>query len=461
MPTFSPANLELTEYVGTTGVTITINPDPVSFPMLSQTLAITNVTVNPAPSDLSISWTNNSFTFSSKFGDMFNKTYKYLIYDNATNKKTYYSVSKISQISPKLTGVYQYIPPGNDLMDVTFTISTTKADVVEAGGFTVGKTYTIVTPNDTDFTTIGAANSNAGTVFVATGSGSASTPVLTPGNASIVYNATKLVAGNTYKITALGDTDWLALGAKTAVVTADISDGLGVAGTILNVTAVTSGTIGVNTYLSGTGITPGTYVTALGSGSGGVGTYTVNTSQLVASTEVTGLAQVGTVFTSPGSGKGTGNANKIITAGYFETGKDYVIVTAGTTIFTDIGAADSNPGTIFTATASGLGTGTVTEVVTAGDFTTNSIYKILTVEDTVWTDWGSANNTVGTIFTATGNGLTENTPGTASTTAASGAAAVWTLDLRYNSSAANLALQDLTKKGSTYKTASALYPEVS
>lgn len=386
MPTFSPANLELNEYVGTTGVTITMNPDPAIFPMLAQQITITGVSCSNAPSDLQLSWANNTFTFSSKFEDMFNKTYKYVIYDEPTNKKTYYSVSKISQISPKITGVYQYIPPANDLMEITFTISTTVADTVEAGGFTTGKTYTIVTPNDTDFTTIGAVNNNAGTSFVASGNGSAATPVLTPGNAIQIYGSPKLVAGNTYKIVTVGTTDWVALGA-------------------------------------------------------------------LAST-------VGTVFTALGSGTGTGQASQLTSGGYFIIGRDYVIVDAGTTVFTDVGAANNNVGTIFTATASGLGTGKVSAVITAGDFVTNSLYQILTVEDTVWTDWGSANNTVGIIFTSTGNGLTENTPGTASTSSAGGAAGSWVLDLRYNSSTANLALQDLTKQGSTYKSAVKLYPEV-
>lgn len=47
-----------------------------------------------------------------------------------------------------------------------------------------------------------------------------------------------------------------------------------------------------------------------------------------------------------------------IVAGSFVVGYKYVIVTAGSTDFTLIGAADSNPGTIFTATGVGTGTGT-------------------------------------------------------------------------------------------------------
>jgi hypothetical protein len=47
-----------------------------------------------------------------------------------------------------------------------------------------------------------------------------------------------------------------------------------------------------------------------------------------------------------------------ITAGSFVIGNTYRIVTAGTTDYTLIGAADSNVGTIFTATGVGTGTGT-------------------------------------------------------------------------------------------------------
>ena len=51
-----------------------------------------------------------------------------------------------------------------------------------------------------------------------------------------------------------------------------------------------------------------------------------------------------------------GTANT--TAGSFAVGVEYEIITTGTTDFTLIGAADSNPGTVFTATGAGSGTGT-------------------------------------------------------------------------------------------------------
>ena len=50
--------------------------------------------------------------------------------------------------------------------------------------------------------------------------------------------------------------------------------------------------------------------------------------------------------------------NPTITAGSFITGDSYTIVTVGTTDFTAIGSADNNVGTTFTATGVGSGTGT-------------------------------------------------------------------------------------------------------
>lgn len=60
-----------------------------------------------------------------------------------------------------------------------------------------------------------------------------------------------------------------------------------ISGTTLTVSSVTSGTLAVGEYLTGTGITVGTYISALGTGSGGTGTYTVSSSQTVSATTIT------------------------------------------------------------------------------------------------------------------------------------------------------------------------------
>jgi len=61
-----------------------------------------------------------------------------------------------------------------------------------------------------------------------------------------------------------------------AVVTATI------AGTVMTVSAVTSGSLHVGQTVQGAGVTLGTIITALGTGTGGTGTYTLSTSSTVA-----------------------------------------------------------------------------------------------------------------------------------------------------------------------------------
>jgi hypothetical protein len=60
-----------------------------------------------------------------------------------------------------------------------------------------------------------------------------------------------------------------------------------ITGTTLTVTAMTSGVITVGAVIFGTGVTDNTIIVALGSGTGALGTYTVDTSQLAASTLIT------------------------------------------------------------------------------------------------------------------------------------------------------------------------------
>jgi len=60
-----------------------------------------------------------------------------------------------------------------------------------------------------------------------------------------------------------------------------------IAGTTLTVTAVSAGKLWVGQEITGTGVTAGTTITALGTGTGLTGTYTVSASQTVASTTIT------------------------------------------------------------------------------------------------------------------------------------------------------------------------------
>lgn len=77
--------------------------------------------------------------------------------------------------------------------------------------------------------------------------------------------------------------------------TGTIDNGAGAAGTTLTVTAVSSGVLAVGENISGAGISGGTKISALGTGTGGTGTYTVSISQLVSSeTMTTGAPQFAT-----------------------------------------------------------------------------------------------------------------------------------------------------------------------
>ena len=106
----------------------------------------------------------------------------------------------------------------------------------------------------------------------------------------------------------------------------------------------------------------------------------------------------------------------IVTAGSFSSGTTYVIVTVGTTDFTDssLGATANEVGLEFTPTGAGSGTGTAiakTDFDTTNSLTTNAAdmvdgntYKIVSVGTTDFTSFGATENTVGHEFTANGAG---------------------------------------------------------
>lgn len=98
-----------------------------------------------------------------------------------------------------------------------------------------------------------------------------------------------------------------------AVVTATI------AGTTMTVSAVTSGKISVGQTITGAGVTVGTMVTALITGTGGIGTYTVNDSQTVS---------VGETMT--GAFNGIANGSPTFSANNGFTGAD-----ASSTVYID------------------------------------------------------------------------------------------------------------------------------
>lgn len=65
-----------------------------------------------------------------------------------------------------------------------------------------------------------------------------------------------------------------------------------ISGTTLTITDAPTGALYIGSVIAGTGVTAGTTIAAFGTGTGGVGTYTVSASQTVSSTAITSAAVV-------------------------------------------------------------------------------------------------------------------------------------------------------------------------
>jgi hypothetical protein len=148
---------------------------------------------------------------------------------------------------------------------------------------------------------------------------------------------------NVYIVDGTNRYTWRISSPSSAVFTGSVS------GTTLTVTAVTNGTISINQSLFGVGVTAETVITALGTGSGGVGTYTINISQTVSSKLMNSTA-VGAVVT--GAISGTTLTVASVTSGTLYVGQTIqgTGVTANTMI-TALGTGTGGAGTYTVSTS--------------------------------------------------------------------------------------------------------------
>lgn len=134
----------------------------------------------------------------------------------------------------------------------------------------------------------------AGTVAIENAITVASGLTVTAGGATITAGGLTVTAGTTSlagPLTASGATTIASyvdlIQAGSATFTATIDNGTaGNSGTTLTVTAG-SGVLRVGQVISGSGVTAGTTITAYGTGSGGLGTYTVSVAHNLTSTSMT------------------------------------------------------------------------------------------------------------------------------------------------------------------------------
>jgi hypothetical protein len=221
---------------------------------------------------------------------------------------------------------------------------------------------------------------------------------------------------NVYIVDGTNRYTWRISTPSSAVFTASTS------GTTLTVTAITNGALAVGQVLFGVGIAQETVITALGSGSGGIGTYTINISQTVASEQMNSAL-----------------AGAIITASMSGTTLTVTGVTSGTLYpGQTIQGASVTANTIITA----LG---VNSVISTAITTGGTGYA---VNDTITVVGGiaisAATYTVATVAAGVVTGLTVVTPGnystapgTPSTTTTSGNGTGLTLTLTFGTGSGN------------------------
>ena len=152
--------------------------------------------------------------------------------------------------------------------------------------------------------------------------------------------------------------------APTAVVERDINSPFVatgyISGTTLTITSVSSGTLAVNSQITGTGVTANTIITAFGTGTGKTGNYTVNNSQTVGSSGspiamTSFISTSGINLISGGSGYTSEPSVSIIGGGYSTQATATCKITNGSVssiTITDVGAGyTSTPivlfGTVF------------------------------------------------------------------------------------------------------------------
>jgi len=194
---------------------------------------------------------------------------------------------------------------------------------------------------------------------------------------------------------------------------------IGPSSTTLTVTLMKSGTIAAGQQIFGDGISPETIITTLGSGSGGVGTYTINNSQTVASETINSSATAAKVT---GSISGTVLTVTAVANGTLYPGQ--TIQGTGVTAGTIITALGGSAAISYAITAAGTGYAVGdTITVTGGIYSQQTTYTVATI--------GGSGAVTG--LTVVNYGVYTVVPGTPAATTTSGNGTGLTLTLTFGS----------------------------
>ena len=294
------------------------------------------------------------------------KLYVFKNTDNQYNATVYCSDS-LGSITPASGGTSVVIPPGK-----TVLLRTDGTNVVEQLNHTVSSFSTGGALTVADSVAAGG-NATAGGSVTSRGAVTAYDPiysrstaylnVLTPQTVAqssainttneTITLASAVFVNDTAVMLSSSDTMPTGLSTNTTYYVVNTSatsyfSGTGsISGTVLTISAVNAGSIGVGTAISGNGVTAGTTVSSLGTGTGGTGTYNLSASQTVASTTITGTYSGSqTIKLSTSSG---GSAENITAVG------------TGNLTLTPVSLANTAP------------TGSTTKAIATTEFVANSV----------------------------------------------------------------------------------------
>jgi len=196
-----------------------------------------------------------------------------------------------------------------------------------------------------------------------------------------------------------------------------------VSGTTLNVTLMKSGTIAIGQQLFGSGVFAETVITALGTGSGGTGTYAINLTQTLPSQNFNS-SNVGARVT--GSISGTVLTVTAVASGILYPGQ--TIQGTGVAAGTIITALGGSAALSFAITAAGTGYAVGdTITVTGGIYSQQATYTVATI--------GGSGAVTG--LTTVSNGVYTVVPGTPASTTTSGNGTGLTLTLTFGTGTGN------------------------
>lgn len=309
---------------------------------------------------------------------------------------------------------YTFLYSANGTAPATEEVSLTIEPTETAGAFLVGGSYKIKDPGDTDFTLIGAANNDAGTVFTATGvgvgSGTAELQAVT-----ITWKATRgcMEDSDTWEtVITCHEYEDPGTHAKTWVLPDDFTTAY------FSTTPRTYPNTPVQARMQFQR-RPDWYITPDGTGDGKTPDEPSDALTIIGTQSAPGLAYgsrwidmgwdtdtkkftlTKNSYTSVPAGivikYKLAPSYEIIEATELVAGATYIILTPGDTIWTDFGALDNNIGTSFIATGPGTGTG---EAIAEGAFPTpwetystavsvttpsKALFKLVLADDTDFT----------------------------------------------------------------------------